>query len=112
MVSKVEVKTSFMAMDAIKFNVIKTSKVKLVAKNEYKTQYEAIICAGELVRNLCVNLGIDPDTVDGVTRNVNVYILQPESDARELWNYNANRSIGKYFNPSNTIQFEIEELYS
>ena len=27
-----------------------------------------------LVRNACVNLGIDPDTVDGVTENVRVFV--------------------------------------
>ena len=35
-------------------------------------QYDDINVIGEFVRNVCVNLGINPDTVDGVTRNVEV----------------------------------------
>lgn len=97
-------------MAAINFVVSKSSQKTFVPKNEYKTQYEDIICAGELVRNLCVNLGIDPDTVDGITKNVNVYLLQSESENREAWQYNPNRSIGKYFHPNSTILMEIEQL--
>ena len=41
----------------------------------YATSYDGCICLGELFRNICVNLGIDPDTVEGVTRNVAIYIV-------------------------------------
>ena len=43
---------------------------------------------GEFIRNCCVNLCIDPDTVDGRTRNVNVY-LDDEGDA--VWDYDPNQ---------------------
>lgn len=35
-------------------------------------KYDSKILLGECIRNCCVNLGIDPDTVDGITRNVQV----------------------------------------
>ena len=41
------------------------------------------IMVGEFIRNCCVNIGIDPDTVDGKTLNVIVYIKDDE-----LWDYN------------------------
>ena len=34
--------------------------------------YDSHCLVGEVVRNCCVELGIVPDTVDGVTRNVTV----------------------------------------
>lgn len=48
------------------------------------TVYSDITC-GEFIRNSCVNLGIDPDTHEGVTRNVRVYTLKDEEEV--LWNY-------------------------
>ena len=40
------------------------------AENEAVVSYDAHVLVGEVVRNCCVELGIVPDTVDGVTRNV------------------------------------------
>jgi len=37
------------------------------------TYHKATMC-GEFVRNVCVNLNLDPDTRNGVTRNVAIYI--------------------------------------
>lgn len=81
----------------------------------FTTQYEGIICAGEFVRNLCVNACIDPDTVDGITKNVNIYIQQENDDAvsKKPWAYNPYTSIQKYFNHSqysDPIHIEIECL--
>lgn len=42
---------------------------------------------GECIRNLCVNLCIDPDTVNGITRNINVYTNNKQ------WNYSPNQSL-------------------
>ena len=36
-------------------------------------RFEAGIMVGECVRNVCVNLGLDPDTHHGYTRNVRVF---------------------------------------
>lgn len=41
-------------------------------KTLFEDAYDDIIMVGELIRNLCVNLCIDADTVDGYTRNVDV----------------------------------------
>lgn len=35
-------------------------------------EYDDECCWGEVIRNICVNCGIDPDTQNGVTRNVEV----------------------------------------
>ncbi len=39
----------------------------------YTSRYQSDLCVGEVIRNCCVNLGIDPDTEDGVTRNISVF---------------------------------------
>ena len=54
------------------------------------TVFPDITC-GEFIRNSCVNLGIDPDTHDGVTRNVRVYILKDDEEL--LWNYDPSSSL-------------------
>ena len=55
--------------------------------SERKTfQYEDCICVAELIRNLCVNLGVDPDTEHGITRNVSV--LKFDGVNYQPWKYN------------------------
>ena len=54
------------------------------------TVFTDITC-GEFIRNSCVNLGIDPDTHDGMTRNVRVYTLKDEEEV--LWNYDPSSSL-------------------
>ena len=44
---------------------------------QYTGQYDRNLMAGEVIRNICVNLFIDPDTVDGVTSNVRVFLCPP-----------------------------------
>ena len=44
----------------------------IVQNSSYEANYDPIVCIGELIRNLCVNLNIDPDTKDGITGNVRV----------------------------------------
>lgn len=41
-------------------------------KSNYVAEYCSDLCIGEVIRNCCVNLQIDPDTVDGITLNVKV----------------------------------------
>ena len=53
----------------------------------YQDKYDDVIMIGELIRNLCVNLFIDPDTIDGITKNVDVY------KDKTLWKYSPTRSI-------------------
>ena len=79
-------------MSYIKVIVIENTKnniTKTYNNNNilYQDKYDEVIMVGELVRNLCVNLSIDPDTVNGITKNVNVYI------GNNLWNYNPYQSL-------------------
>jgi hypothetical protein len=55
--------------------------------------YEDCICVGEMIRNICVNLGIDPDTHDGITRNVKVYLNANGEINSVSWKYNPNDSL-------------------
>jgi hypothetical protein len=58
-------------------------------KRKYTTSYEFHICIGEIIRNCCVNIGIDPDTVDGVTKNILVYRVEQNNNNEPLiWHYN------------------------
>ena len=41
--------------------------------------YDLDICMGECIRSLCVNLRIDPDTCDGITRNIVLYVRDVQS---------------------------------
>lgn len=34
--------------------------------------YDRMLCCGEVVRNICVNIGVDPDTTEGVTQNISI----------------------------------------
>lgn len=57
------------ASESIAINVTYSSK------NGYKSvqlSYDRFLCCGEVIRNVCVNLGVDPDTVEGFTRNMSV----------------------------------------
>ena len=52
------------------------------SKTLFEDDYDDIIMVGELIRNLCVNLCIDPDTVAGFTKNVDVI-----KDDGLIWQY-------------------------
>ena len=70
----------------------------------YSASYDSEICVGELIRNLCVNLGIDPDTRDGITENITVY------RDNLVWSYVPNRSIIHcltQYEKSLTLQFQL-----
>ena len=45
------------------------------ASQHYEGVYDADVCCGEVSRNICVNLHIDPDQTCGVITNVQFYHL-------------------------------------
>lgn len=45
------------------------------AGRDYESLYDADVCCGEVTRNICVNLHIDPDQTCGVITNVQFYHL-------------------------------------
>jgi len=72
----------------------------------YSYSYDGSTCIGEVIRNICVNLSIDPDTVQGVTRNVKVFRhdtsssssssdkkVDEERDEEEAWIYDPNQDL-------------------
>lgn len=64
----------------------------------YESEYLGDVCCGEMLRNCCVNLCIDPDMSDGLVHNVEVYLSTTDTfdDASlTLWSYLPSRSIGK-----------------
>ena len=66
-------------------------------KTQYMAKYDSDICVGEFIRNCCVNVGIDPDTKEGFTSNVNVYFGQNDQignpNHEKRWNYHPNQTI-------------------
>lgn len=93
----------------------------------YHGSYDMDVCLGELVRNCCVNLGIDPDTHDGVTHNILVYRLPDNHGNKEvagqvhtnwgtapgllsyLWSYVPSQSFGCACGEAHTLHIVIEE---
>lgn len=69
-------------------------------------RYEDFITTGEFVRNIAVNCAIDPDTNDGITSNVMVFINQDV----EPWSYNPEYSLFSYFGKSESIIIQMEEI--
>lgn len=59
----------------------------------YESSFENHICTGELMRNCCVNIGIDPDTVEGITRNIKVF--SKSGSGWKLWSYNPSMPLAK-----------------
>lgn len=77
----------------------------------YPCSYESTVMPGEFVRNMCVNLGIDPDTHDGVTRNVIVWRRCPTDDSPswKQWDYHPTASLVKS-GMSNGVELMFEEV--
>jgi hypothetical protein len=77
----------------------------------YSANYDSNICIGELIRNLCVNLNIDPDTKCGYTENIRVLRMN-QSGSYIHWEYNPNCSILKALTKSeraiNTMHLAFE----
>lgn len=75
--------------------LLTTISVEYLCKgSSYCADYDSDICLGELIRNLCVNLNIDPDTDSGYTRNVEVRRMN-QSGSFTYWEYNPHCSILK-----------------
>ena len=64
---------------AISTHICVHIKCKTFAKY-YAAKFDIDISFGEFIRNCCVNLGINPDTVDGITKNVSVFIDNEKYD--------------------------------
>jgi len=84
--------------------------VTLIPSNHvYSTSYDKSISVGELIRNCCVNLGIDPDTENGITKNITVYY---ECNGIKSINGNdTNTSRSQFiYNPYESFQYTLEKL--
>ena len=64
-------------------------RVESSLASRYSGLYDADLCVGEVIRNVCVNLGIDPDTQDGYTKNVNVFV----GESSDTWDYDPNTNL-------------------
>jgi hypothetical protein len=73
---------------------------------QYVGTYVHEICCGELLRNCCVNLGLDPDMTDGFVRNFSVYRIA--EGAAVLWDYNPSHIIGNVCNQKRTLHIVLE----
>ena len=75
-----------------KMSVILVTVECTMRNSSYEANYDPIVCVGELIRNLCVNLNIDPDTKGGITCNVRV--LRMASMGRyAVWVYDPQSSL-------------------
>lgn len=62
----------------------------------YTSSYCDQICNAELIRNCCVNLGLDPDMETGNVLNIDVYriVATKEGISKQvLWNYKPSERI-------------------
>ena len=75
-----------------------------------KTSYDDFVCAGEFVRNVAVNCGIDPDTVDGFTKNVKIIFLSQRENMGSEWSYNPDNSLRFYFQQGSFVELVMEEV--
>lgn len=62
----------------------------------YESSYCASACNAEVIRNCCVNLGLDPDMEDGRVLNFDVFRAVSTKGGIKLqrWNYDPVASIG------------------
>ena len=88
-------------------NMINVTCESTILKTKYEGQYFAYVCIGELIRNLCVNLRFDPDTVDGITKNVIVMDI----DKKEI-RYDPESPISSLCGRERDIKLVIEPRYS
>lgn len=73
--------------------ITKIKAINIITNKIYETSYESLICIGELIRNICVNLNIDPDTHDGITRNVNVKLVLDDVNNFNFQNHLPSESL-------------------
>lgn len=89
-----------MNQEVIRFIAKKLNRCDGTVEDEYVGDYEKVVCWGEVIRNICVNLNIDPDTHDGVTINIHINIVDLESGSKLPFKYHPGRSIGTKFGDS------------
>jgi hypothetical protein len=88
---------------SIFFHVTRVNKNGVVLRT-YNGSYQSVVCVGEVIRNLCVNLCIDPDTVDGYTRNITVTQVD-EHGHREVFRYQPSKRLDTCFqSPRTTLE--------
>ena len=76
----------------IKSSLVMVTVECTMRKSSYEANYDPIVCVGELIRNLCVNLNIDPDTKGGITCNVRVLRMLSKGQY-VLWVYDPQSSL-------------------
>lgn len=76
----------------------------------YVYHYDACVCVGEMIRNVCVNLAIDPDTHNGYTQNIVVYKMASQT-GWEVWKYCPSDSISKIA-IDNVLYLKLHVLYT
>jgi hypothetical protein len=92
--------------------ITKIKAINKITNKIYETSYDSLICIGELIRNICVNLYIDPDTHDGITRNVYIKLLQNDGFNFNFQNHLPDESLFSlgYFG-NKIFHFEFTEIY-
>ena len=84
-------------MSRIEITIESVGQEKLFVARVYSD-----ICVGEFIRNCCVNLGIDPDTINGITVNVRINFNETIN-----WQYNPSLSLKDAgFSDGKCIQIE------
>ena len=73
-------------------SLIMVSVECILSNSSYEANYESIVCIGELIRNLCVNLNIDPDTRGGITGNIRV-LRMAHLGQFAIWLYDPQSSL-------------------
>ena len=63
---------------------------KLESSSSYLASWSLDVMGGEWVRNCCVNLGVDPDTHRGRTRNVQVFLCAQRGSHQDCEASNGN----------------------
>lgn len=97
-----------MSIKQLHFHAKHISKDGITVKSVYDGSYDTMVCMGEMIRNICVNLNIDPDTHDGITRNIDIFLIDPFNGERTQFSYNPSCSISKQFaNCDIIVLFEI-----
>jgi hypothetical protein len=93
-----------MMMKSVRITVIRQLK-----KEDLLLSYHNDICIGEMIRNICVNAGIDPDTIEGYTRNI--IVMRKWKSGWKEWNYNPNQDL-KNCTKRHILYLQVKELYS
>lgn len=71
-------------------------------QKRYVAKYFAGICCAELLRNCCVNLGVDPDMDNGFLLNFRV--LRIEDNVEQSWEYRPSQTIGSVCTAEGTLE--------